>query len=68
MGFLGSETLNRTKVQGWIEKYDLSTFIETGLQKGNFRKVTLGRVGIDPVFRVVAKLNEQIELVSFDLP
>ena len=34
MGWLGSETLNRAKLQGWIEKYDLNTFIETGTQKG----------------------------------
>ena len=34
MGFLGSATLSRAKLQGWIEEYDLNTFIETGLQKG----------------------------------
>ena len=34
MGHLGTATLNRSKLQGWIGKYGLTTFIETGLQKG----------------------------------
>lgn len=34
MGFMGSDTLNKDRIQGWIDKYDLKTFVETGLENG----------------------------------
>ncbi len=34
MGFLGSDTLNKVLIQSWIDKYDLKTFVETGLENG----------------------------------
>lgn len=34
MGYLGSDTLNKSLVQSWIDKYDLKTFVETGLENG----------------------------------